>query len=159
MSSGRWRLRAVALILVEPRGDILVLQETKAKPHIGKHAGMYSIPMETIRDGETHESALHRLFREELTGMPVATASHRIGAYLVVPGVWATLYLARTLRTDLTTITGDDVTSHVWMPPDQALTLWLRRGAAEMIRDFMDGTTGVIRRTTIAPSERRSSFD
>jgi 8-oxo-dGTP pyrophosphatase MutT (NUDIX family) len=59
-------ISGVGLILFEPKGKTLVLRELKSKPHYGKYAGMLSIPLETIEDGETKESALKRLMHEEI---------------------------------------------------------------------------------------------
>lgn len=59
-------VRGVGIVLFGPTGRVLVLRELKSKPHNGKHAGMLSIPFETIEDGETKESALGRLIYEEI---------------------------------------------------------------------------------------------
>ena len=49
------RVRGVALIVENPEGKILVLQECESKPHLGKYPGMFSIPMETSKPNEPVE--------------------------------------------------------------------------------------------------------
>lgn len=148
------RVRGVALIIEHPSsGHILTLREMEDKPWLGKLAGMRSIPMETLRDSESHDEAIQRLIHEELSDLPVLPDIMRIGAYLIVPRIWVTLYTARSASTDLTEVAKThEVDSHAWVSPEQALGLWLRRGAQEMIQDYLDRKTGVIRRFCIAPS-------
>ncbi len=156
------RLRAVALIVTHPYTDqILTLRELESKPHLGKFADMRSIPMETMHDGETHRHAVHRLIREELAGMPVRSVhvrKDRIGVYRVVPHVWVSLFTALSDTNDLSCIVGaDGVDTHAWVHAEEALGLWLRQGAAEMIGDHLNNKTGVIRRHCIAPSQWRDA--
>ncbi len=148
------RIRGVALIIKHPGTErILILRENEDKPWLGKLAGMWSIPMETLHDGEAHDAAVRRLIHEELSDLPVLPGVMRIGAYLIVPRIWATLYTARSASTDLTEVAKThEVDSHAWVNPEQALRLWLRRGASEMIRDWLDHKIGVVRRHCIAPS-------
>jgi len=148
------RIRGVALIIKHPETEqILTLRENEDKPWLGKLAGMWSTPMETIHDGEAHDATIRRLIHEELSDMPMSLFGNRIGAYLIVPGIWATLYTAHSATADLTAIAdNNEVNSHAWVHPKEALELWLRRGAPEMIQDYLDHRTGVIRRYCIAPS-------
>lgn len=142
------RLRAVALIVANPAGEILVLQEFAAKPRIGKHKGMWSIPMETVEPGQDDQATLRQLHEEELAGLPSIQMPPRyIGVYQVVPDVWATLYATTSSTYHLPVIPGDgsDVRNHEWMSIQAALGLWLRRGAVEMIRDYAGGLENVIR--------------
>ena len=143
------RLRAVALIVANPVGEILVLQEFAAKPHIGKYSGMWSIPMETRDPGQNDQAALRQLHEEELAGLPSIQMPPRyIGAYQVVPSVWATLFATTSSTYHLPPVSSDhpEVRNHEWMPIQAALELWLRRGAAEMIRDYAGGLENVVRK-------------
>ena len=79
-------IRAVALIVVNPNGEVLLLQEFGSKPHIGKLAGMSSIPMETSAPREPDDMVLARLIAEELPGLaPKITIEGRLGVYRIVP--------------------------------------------------------------------------
>lgn len=142
------RLRAVALVVANPMGEILVLQEVVTKAHIGKHKGMWSIPMETHNPGQDDQAALRQLHEEELAGLPSIQMPPRyIGAYQVVRDVWATLYATTSATYHLPPVSADhpEVRNHEWMPIEAALGLWLRRGAAEMIRDYAGGLEDVVR--------------
>lgn len=143
------RLRAVALIVANPAGEILVLQETVDKPHIGKHAGMWSIPMETCEVGQDFAAALRQLHEQELGGLPsIQIPGRRIGTYRVVPNVWAELHAAMSSTYHLPQVSGDnpEVKNHQWVSIQKALDLWLRRGALEMIRDYARGLENICRR-------------
>lgn len=61
---------SVGLVLFDPEGRILVLKELESKPHYGKMAGMLSVPIETVEDGENNDQALVRLVDEEV-GVPI----------------------------------------------------------------------------------------
>ncbi|PIR84031.1 hypothetical protein COU18_01325 [Candidatus Kaiserbacteria bacterium CG10_big_fil_rev_8_21_14_0_10_51_14] len=143
------RLRAVALVVVNPAGEILVLQEFVSKPTLGKFAGMFSVPMETCHHGEPDLLALKRLHDEELTGLPFMGKPTRIGAYRVAPQAWAKLYTMSVER--VAPIIGQtfEVGNHQWVPVQDALGLWLRRGAPEMIQDYAAGHRNVVRRACI----------
>lgn len=66
-SRDKWALLGIA-VLVFDRGKIILVEETRDKPKIGKYAGMISIPMGAIDPGETAERAARREFGEE-TGL------------------------------------------------------------------------------------------
>lgn len=142
------RLRAVGLILVNPADKILVLQEFVAKPGLGKHGGMFSIPMETCHVEEANLLTLKRLYDEELTGIPFLGKVTYIGAYRIAPRVWVRLYSMR-LEKDSPEICGytQEVGNHKWVSINEALTLWLRRGAVEMIEDYAEKRHSVLRIT------------
>lgn len=143
------RIRAVALMVVNPHGDVLTLQEFVAKPHVGKYPGMFSIPMETRRLGEDDRAALKRLVEEELPGLDadLEVSDRPIGVYRIVPHVWVKLYLAQMARDTLPCQREDmDVGNHAWRTLEEATTLWLRQGALEMLTDYQQGLSGVIRR-------------
>ena len=140
------RIRAVALVTENLAGDILILQEFVAKPALGKYQGMFSIPMETCHHGEHDFLALKRLHDEELTGLPFQGEPSYIGAYRVARRVWVRLY---TMSVELVVpIIGQtfEVGNHQWIPVKEALGLWLRRGACEMITDYGEKRKNVLRR-------------
>ncbi|OGG48731.1 hypothetical protein A3C18_03005 [Candidatus Kaiserbacteria bacterium RIFCSPHIGHO2_02_FULL_54_11b] len=140
------RLRAVAVVSANSAGEILILKEFVGKPALGKYEDMDSIPMETCHHGEHGVLALKRLHDEELTGLPFQGDPIYIGAYLIIPRVWVRLYAMSVEH--VAPIIGQtlEVGNHRWMPVKDALGLWLRRGAREMIEDYMAGRTKVIRR-------------
>ena|SRR3989344_119508 len=135
------RLQAVALLVANPAGDILVLQEFVAKPHIGKETAMWSPPMETLEPGMSDHFGLQQLHTQELEGLPsIKVPGRYVGAYGVVPDAWARLYATVSTTYDLPVSVGQaDVGNHQWIPPQKACGLWLRRGALEMIQDYMAG--------------------
>lgn len=140
------RIRGVALVVTNPRSEILMLQEFEDKPHIGKLRGMFSIPMETSREGETQIDTVKRLPHEELPGLQLQQLPGAyIGAYCVVPNVWVTLYTVATESFDLPAESEcSEVGNYRWSTPHDALALWLRQGAPEMIEDFAAGRRNVI---------------
>lgn len=159
-TNGHRRIRGVALIVTNPSGRIMVLQELEDKPRFGKHAGMWSIPMETLEANETHYTGLRRLMKEELPGLLVEHMSldcTPIGSYRIAPRVWGTLYVARSSSFDLPKSNGDrEVGQHEWVHIAESLNRWLRRGAAEMIEDFANRRSQ-IRRTACRTINRPSS--
>ena len=60
----------VGLVLFDLIGRILLLKELKSKIHYCKVAGMLSVPIETIEEGESNDQALRRLIVEEI-GVPI----------------------------------------------------------------------------------------
>ncbi|MEK7133587.1 MAG: hypothetical protein AAB804_00790 [Patescibacteria group bacterium] len=143
------RLRAVALVVANPVGEILVLQERVSKPHIGKYAGMWSIPMETREFGKDDLATLKQLHEQELAGLPsIHIPGRYIGAYRVVPGAWARLYATMSSTYHLPSVSNDqmEVGNHQWVSIQDALKLWFRQGAYEMIRDYAGGIENVLRR-------------
>jgi len=150
------RVRGVALIVENPEGKILVLQECESKPHLGKYPGMFSIPMETSKPNEPDHSAVARLIDEELPGLdlPIDGMLARIGSYRIVPRVWVKLFFTKARSTDLPTpkdSKNKEVGDHQWVVPEEALGLWLRQGAHEMISDFVGSRKGVLCKYCRAP--------
>jgi hypothetical protein len=146
------RVRGVALVVVNPHNNLLVIQEKETKDWLGKKAGMDSIPMETAKPGEDDFKVLVRLQHEELPGLPlIQLPEYYVGAYRIAPHTWAKLYVARAPTFELPMFVSDqsDVGHPRWMDPSDAMQLWLRRGAWEMIQDYADGHRGVIRKTCI----------
>jgi len=144
------RLRAVSLVVRNPAGEILVLEELTTKPHLGKYAGMLSIPMETCDPGQDYLTTLRQLHDEELAGLSsIRIPGQPVGVYRVAPKAWARLYTAEsdTFQLPAASLDGHvDVRNHRWIRPELASTLWLRRGALEMIQDCVAGNRNVLRR-------------
>lgn len=140
------KVRGVALVITNPVGEILILQEFEHKPHLGKFFGMFSIPMETSLPGEDDDSALRRLLEEEVPGLAV-TISLKIGTYLITPTVLVTLYTGEVNTTQLPAkAPEEEVGGHQWKIPKDAQGLWLRQGAAEMLEDYTEGKISVHQR-------------
>ena len=134
------RIRAVGLILVNTRGEILILRERNLKPHLHKFDGMRSIPLETVRSTETLEHAVHRLVQEELPGLSVPEFEFQ-GMYWTpcpTPNVWSWIYTAQTDSFELPAV-GDEVDQHSWVEPRRILGLWLRPTVYEMVDDYRRG--------------------
>ena len=137
---GREKIRGVALIVNNPRGEILILKEFKDKPHLGKYAGMFSIPMETLETQEDDISALIRLIEEELPGFGarIQLEPRSIGHYRIAEDAWARLYLASVPDCSLPDAVEDgEVGDYKWIVPTEALSLWLRQGAKDIIQDYI----------------------
>src|SRR3990167_9749320 len=67
--NGALRVRGVALVVRNPRGEILLVEEGETKPEFGKYAGMFSPPMETLLyRKEPLLTAVGRLIAEEIPG-------------------------------------------------------------------------------------------
>lgn len=150
----------VALIVVNPEGHVLVVQELETNIGHGKVAGMCGIPMETSHEGEFDQMALQRLVQEELSGMHVDIEGVSFGNYQVMPGIWVRLYLGSTGDSSLPSkdTPTDGVTGHAWLSVQEATGLWLRRGAWEMLRDYEDGQRGVSRETCRAVTARVDQY-
>lgn len=153
---------AVALIVQNSEGKILILQEYETKPHFGKYCGMFSIPMETSKPDELDHCAIVRLIREELPGFNFTfdienVAQSHIGTYQIIPHVRVNLYSIRTANAylpDLKNLKSKEVGNYQWIYPKEALNLWLRQGAWEMINDFMNNKKGVLCRYCRTPQKR-----
>lgn len=146
------RVRGVALIVVNPHNKLLVIREKETKDWLGKKAGMDSIPMETCKPGESDLLTLARLQQEELPTLPLlALPEYYVGAYRLAPLTWARLYVARAPTLALPTFTSvcADVGHPRWMSINDAMQLWLRRGAWEMLQDYADGHRRVIRKSCV----------
>ncbi|MEK7664957.1 MAG: NUDIX domain-containing protein [Patescibacteria group bacterium] len=155
------RVRGVALIVQNPEGKILVLQEHESKPHFGKYSGMFSIPMETSKPNESNYSTVVRLIGEELPGLDLpidGVLKAYIGDYRIVSGVWVKLFLIKANNAylpDSENSKNKEVGNYQWMNPEKALNLWLRQGAREMINDFMSNKKGVLCRYCCAPEQNK----
>ncbi len=156
------RIRGVALVVANLKGEILILQEYETKPYFGKYRGMFSIPMETAKPNESDQSAVSRLIEEELPGFDLKPYIKNIiqshaGVYQIVPCVWANLYSIMTANnyvSDFSNARDKEVGNHQWICPKNALSLWLRQGAWEMIDDFMNNKKGVFCKHCRTPEKR-----
>ena len=142
-------IRGVALIVQNPLGKILILQEYETKPQYGKICGMFSVPMETVELNESDRCALIRLAEEELPGVELLLGdiTPLIGSYKIDTQIWVNLYHAQAQQHDLPnpqSLQSKEVGNHQWLAPGEALELWLRRGAREMISDFACGKKNVL---------------
>lgn len=151
-------IRGVALVVVNPDNEILILQEFELKPHLGKYPGMFSIPMETSRPGEPDRSALVRLVAEELSGFAakLGIREARCGVYRIVPRVWVSLYAATVPDATLPNSEGgiSEVGNYGWVSLSDVVKLWLRQGAREMIEDYAAGRSNVVCRRCAATNPR-----
>ena len=153
------RIRGVALIVQNPQGKILVLQEFKAKPYFGKYCGMFSIPMETSEPNEPNYFTILRLVREELPGFSFPSKNvlqSHIGIYRIASHV-CNLYFVKVADDrlpDSKNSKSKEVGNYQWMDPEKALDLWLRQGAWEMINDFINNKKGVFCRHCRTPQKR-----
>lgn len=135
-------IRGVALVIVNPAGEILIGQEFEPKPWLGKFFGNFSIPKETCEPGESWEDTVRRITEpnEELEGFAFELPVTWIGRYQIVPDVWVRLCATKTNSFALPTVqVTAGVGNHQWMLPTEARKLWLRQGAAEMISDYAAG--------------------
>lgn len=149
-------VQGVALIVHNKEGKILILKEFNSKPDIGKFFGMFGIPMETIKEGETEESALARLIEEELPGFgsSIELKAGRVGVYHI-NHARAFLYVGSVPNCTLPLEkAGNDVGDYRWVHPMTALGLWPRQGAEEMIIDYTNKVSGVTRHCRPVSSRR-----
>ncbi|HCC59891.1 MAG: hypothetical protein A2402_00680 [Candidatus Staskawiczbacteria bacterium RIFOXYC1_FULL_37_43] len=154
------RIRGVALIVQNPKGEILILQEYETKPRFGKYCGMFSVPMETSEPDESDYHAIVRLSEEELPGLDFlfdGVLQARIGSYQIVSHVWVNLYSVRATNArlpDSKDSKNKEVGNYRWTSPKKALNLWLRQGAREMINDFIDNKKGALCKCCCPPHEK-----
>lgn len=153
-------IRGVALIVQNSEGKILILQEYETKPHFGKYCGMLSIPMETSKPDETDYYTIVRLIREELPEFNLLSENvlqSHIGIYRIASHIWVNLYSIRTMNTYLPGLKNPkskEVGNYQWIDLKEALDLWLRQGAWEMINDFMSNKKGVLCKHCRTPQKR-----
>jgi 8-oxo-dGTP pyrophosphatase MutT (NUDIX family) len=144
-------LYGVALMVQNWKSEILLAKEKVTKPRLGKYAGMWSFPMETLYSYEftDHQTGLLRLIKEEV-GYLAEHILHPFeyrGKYFIAPEAEASLYSGWTYRIDvpLQSFESDEIGEYRWFDPSEAKNLWLRQGMPEMLEDVIEGRTGVIR--------------
>ena len=147
-------IMGVVAIILSQDGKILVVQETENKPQIDKQAGDWSIPGETIKDGETELEALLRVIIEEVGENGDITCNPEndwIGDYGVGAGIniWGRAYVLHFNGTSQTTrpfkAEGNEVINHCWIDPREIKNLPRRKGVLEIVEDFMAERRRVIR--------------
>ena len=138
----------VALDIIGPNEKHLILEEFFDKPRLKKKAGDSSNPMETVRKGATAFQTLHRMWREELPGMPtLPLPGQLVGQYQIVLGEIANLYVVRidSLPLPKQDTPSPEVGNYRWLTLEEIPGVQLRPGAKEMIRDSAAGLTGIFR--------------
>lgn len=148
------RIKGVAAVILSQDGKILVVQETEDKPRADKKVGDWSIPAETIKEGETEFEALLRLIEEEVgeKGDIVCNpAEDWIGDYQleIETDIWGRAYLLHFSGTSKTsrsfTAERGEVINHHWIKPNEIRSMPRRKGVLEIVEDFQAGQRGVIR--------------
>lgn len=144
----------VAAIILSRDGKILVVQETETKTKIDKLAGDWSIPAETIKEGESELEALLRLIGEEVGENGDITCNQEsdwIGDYQLKKGtnIWGRAYLLHfngiSELPRIFTSRGNEVINHRWINPQELRDLPRRRGVLEIVEDFLEGRKGIVR--------------
>lgn len=152
--SGERNIMGVAAIILSQDGKILVIQETEDKPRLDKKRGDWSIPAETIKEGETETEALLRVIKEEVgeNGDIICNPENDwIGDYQFGVGVniWGRAYLLHFNGTSDTprsfSAERNEVINHRWIVPQEIRDLPRRKGVLEIVEDFVVGRKGVIR--------------
>ena len=118
---------AVGLLLSDPSGNLLVLEELISKPKYLKKAGMRTFPMETKEPGETIKHTLGRLIDEEV-GVRTFLEPDFYGEFKADPD-WpftGVLYIYKGLSLKQFTACPKDINEvkhHGWMHPREILNL------------------------------------
>lgn len=141
----RRSIQAVSAIIVAPTNRVHTIVETSTRKDYGKVAGMRTIPMETMELGETHLETLARLFKEEAGREHQRFVSVQIVGIYGLGGAAATCFVVR-VEEEFTPVTNTgDVKDPKWLYVCDAMNLWTRQGAFEMLSDFTAGRRGVSR--------------
>ena len=144
----------VAAIILSQDGKILVIQETEDKPWLDKKRGDWSIPAETVKEGETEIEALLRVIKEEVgeNGDIICYPENDwIGDYQFGVGlsIWGRAYLLHFNGVSDTprsfNAERDEVINHRWITPQEIRNLPRRKGVLEIVEDFMEGRKGIVR--------------
>lgn len=88
-------LAGVGALIITPDGYFLSIEEGRTSRKTGKIKGMRSLPMETIEAAETHDQALKRLLKEEvsLEELNDCTNLTKLCRVQLTPGIWLHAYL------------------------------------------------------------------
>lgn len=147
------KIIGVATIILSQDGKILVIQETEDKPWLDKKRGDWSIPAETIKEGETEMEALLRVIKEEVgeNGDIICNPENDwIGDYQFGVGsnIWGRAYLLHFNGTSDTlrsfSAERNEVINHRWIVPQEIRNLPRRKGVSEIVEDFIIGRRGII---------------
>lgn len=143
----------VAAVILSQDGRILVVQETVDKPRLDKQAGDWSIPAETVEQGETELEALLRLIKEEVGENGDIICNPQvdwIGDYGFAAGlnIWVRAYVLHFNGSSKTprpfNAERNEVINHCWIDPSEIWNLPRRKGVFEVVRDFSAGRREVI---------------
>lgn len=144
-------IRAVAAAIFLPDGRIYTVEETVSRPEYGKIAGMRTIPMETLGDGETEEEGIKRILfygDEVAKGSIKVLEIQRVGLYLVGKIAQITLFRAECeLLNSREPSALDDVVVPLWLKPRDLLKFWVRQGVREIIEDVISNNRNIFRET------------
>lgn len=134
-------LAGVGALIITPDGYFLSIEEGRTSRRTGKIKGVRSLPMETIEAGETHQQALERLLKEELSAEELNNHTDLIKLCRVqlTPGVWLHAYLIPVnLRFQAQAGTHKDASNPKWVHINELL------GSNPKDRLFRPGTREVI---------------
>lgn len=153
--SKTYQIAGVGVIILLPSGEILAVQEMNDSEKTGKEKGDWSIPMESIEEGETIDQNFKRLFREEILAFdfPQLLQDNKqwLGDYEVVPGIWGRVFVLK-VEPNFVSYVGQnnsDVTGHSFVNPGWLLSQHTRAGVEEMIKDFLSNKERVVRPHTL----------
>lgn len=142
---------AVAVAIFLPDGRIYTVEETTSRPEYGKVAGMRTIPMETLGEGEAEEEGMNRILLggdEVVKGSIKVLEFQRVGLYLVGEIAQITLFRVECeLLNSREISTTGDVVAPLWLKLKDLLKFWVRQGVREMIEDIEKNRTDVSRET------------
>lgn len=139
------KIMGVAAVILSQDGKILVIQKTGNNLVLDKRAGDWSIPAETIKEGETEFEALLRLIKEEVGengDIMCDPENDWIGDYRFRDrvNIWGRAYLLHFDGTSTTqrafSAERNEVVGHCWIDPREIKNLPRRRGVLEIVEDF-----------------------
>lgn len=143
------QLSGVGALIVESGNQdrsFLVIQELRSNQRTNKLAGMLSLPMETMEEGENYVQSLRRLFKEEVV---VDSYSEEKGIELCIcellPGVVLHAFLFETTKEGLIQVGSfvDEVSNVDWIKLEEAMntpenSLRFRPGVYEVVKSYFD---------------------
>lgn len=143
------RLSGVGALIVESGNQIrsfLVIQELRSNQRTNKLAGMLSLPMETMEEGENYVQSLRRLFKEEVV---IGSCNEEEGRELCIcellPGVVLHAFLFESTKEDLIQPGSfiDEVSNVDWIRLEEVMntsenSLRFRPGVYEVVKSYFD---------------------
>lgn len=139
-------LAGVGALIVTPDGYFLSIEEGRTSRKTGKIKGMRSLPMETMEVGETHEQALERLFKEEVSAKELSDRIDppKLCRVQLTPKVWLHAYLIPVnYRFQVEAGTHKDALNPRWVHIDEVLNSdpenrQFRPGTREVVRSYLE---------------------
>lgn len=139
-------LAGVGLLIITPNGYFLSIKEARTSRRTAKIKGMCSLPMETIESGETHDQALERLLKEEVSVKELSgrTDLTKLCRVQLTPGVWLHAYLIPVnLRFQAEAGTHEDALNPKWAHINEVLNSnpndrLFRPGTREVIESYLE---------------------